>query len=237
MAEPLDQQTIRRYVLDELSSEERESVGARIFEDDAAFDAARDEENNLLDSLIRGELSAEDAAKVRRFAHESSQADRLVVARALARKRGRGVSGPALVRTFIGIAAAILVVLLSTFYVVRVKRPAHVASGPELLPPAFTFVVPGGATRGGGSALRVRIPPDAQMVRVAIDIEAGFPEYEVEVRSRAGTRLNVARPAKPGRFEMTFARSALRPGSYEIEVTGVRAGQRETLQFHYFTVE
>jgi hypothetical protein len=235
MAEPLDQRTIRRYLLDELSSDERESVSARIFEDDAAYDAVREAEDDLLDAAARGELSAEDAAKVRRFARESSQAERLIVARALSRKRGRGVPGPAMVRTFIGIAAAILVVLISTFYVVRLKRPAEVATSQS--PLIFTFAAPPGTTRSAQPPLSVRIPPGTQVVRIAVEIEAGFEQYHLLLRTRSGRTVTSENPTKAGRFEIPVPANALTSGAYEVEVTGLRGGQRETLQFHYFNVE
>jgi len=243
MAEPLDEQTIRRYLLGELPEAERDAAAARIFESDDSFDKARELEDDLVDALAIGELSGAEASKVRAFLAESSQTDRLAAARVLARGQRAQVKGPAMVRTFIGLAAAILVILATSVYMVRNRAPVEIAQAPQPAVQAprataiFTFLAPAGATRSNAAAFSVRIPPGTQLVQIQVEIEAGFPAYEVVLRTTSGRGVITVTATKPGRFEVPLAASLLPQGKYEIEVAGMRGWQRELLQYHYFNVE
>src|SRR6476646_4070686 len=89
MGESPDDRVIRSFLLGEMPTEERAAFQQRIFEDDEVFLRVKAVEDDLADALAREELPTDEAERVRTFLEESSQKDRLPIARALAKAEAR----------------------------------------------------------------------------------------------------------------------------------------------------
>lgn len=102
-----------------------------------------------------------------------------------------------------------------------------------------------GISRGGGDKPTLSIAPDASLVRlqIGIDPEEQFKTFAVDLRSVAGrqvwTRENLtARNRRGARsIGLTLPATALKPGEYELKLTGVtEGGATEDVGFYYFDV-
>lgn len=236
MAEPLDIGTIRAYLLGRLTGPERETIATRILEDEEVFASARELEDDLIDALARGELDEPEAGEVRQFLVESSQADRLRFAAALARAGRPTIRGPVFVRSFLAIAAVFILAMVGAFYYFKGDRAAMKAKleAAEKAPVVFAFSVPPGTVRGGGGVTRVRIPSGTNLVRVKIDLEKGYQSYSAVLRAPGGREV-----VRSTTGELVMPAPLLPHGRYEIEVTGSKGGGAppETLNFYYFEIE
>jgi hypothetical protein len=102
-----------------------------------------------------------------------------------------------------------------------------------------------GISRGGGNKPSLVLAPDASLVRlqIGIDPEEQYKTYAVDLRSVAGrqvwTRENLtARDRRGARsIGLTLPATALKPGEYELKLTGVtEGGATEDVGFYYFEV-
>ena len=103
-----------------------------------------------------------------------------------------------------------------------------------------------GISRGGGDKPSLVIAPDARLVRlqIGIDPEEQYKTFAVDLRSVAGrhvwTRENLtARDRRGARsIGLTLPATALKPGEYELKLTGVtEGGAAEDVGFYYFDVK
>ena len=102
-----------------------------------------------------------------------------------------------------------------------------------------------GISRGGGEKPTVSIAPDARLVKIqiGIDPEEQYKTFAVDLRSVAGrqvwTRENLSARNRRGArsIGLTLPATALRPGEYELKLTGVtEGGATEDVGFYYFDV-
>ena len=102
-----------------------------------------------------------------------------------------------------------------------------------------------GISRGGGEKPSLAIAPDARLVRlqIGIDPEEQYKTFAVDLRSVAGrqvwTRENLtARNRRGARsIGLTLPATALKPGEYELKLTGLtEGGATEDVGFYYFDV-
>lgn len=102
-----------------------------------------------------------------------------------------------------------------------------------------------GISRGGGDKPSLVLAPEANLVRlqIGIDPEEQYKTYAVDLRSVAGrqvwTRENLtARDRRGARsIGLTLPATALKPGEYELKLTGVtEGGATEDVGFYYFEV-
>ena len=102
-----------------------------------------------------------------------------------------------------------------------------------------------GISRGGGDKPSLVLAPEASLVRlqIGIDPEEQYKTYAVDLRSVAGrqvwTRENLhARDRRGARsIGLTVPAPALKPGEYELKLTGVtEGGVTEDVGFYYFEV-
>lgn len=102
-----------------------------------------------------------------------------------------------------------------------------------------------GISRGGGDKPSLVLAPDARLVRlqIGIDPEEQYKTFAVDLRSVAGrhvwTRENlIARNRRGARsIGLTLPATALKPGEYELKLTGTtEGGATEDVGFYYFDV-
>lgn len=119
---------------------------------------------------------------------------------------------------------------------VNAPAPRSIIASLTLLP---------GITRGGGEKPNLVLTPDARLVRlqIGIDPEEQYKTFAVDLRSVAGrqvwTRENLtARNRRGARsIGLTLPATALKPGEYELKLTGVtEGGASEDVGFYYFDV-
>ena len=103
-----------------------------------------------------------------------------------------------------------------------------------------------GLSRGGGDQANLVMPVDARLVRlhVGIDPEEQYKAFAVEIRTVAGqqvwTRENLSARARGGAraVGLTLPASVLKPGDYELRLSGVKeGGGAEDVGFYYFHVK
>lgn len=119
---------------------------------------------------------------------------------------------------------------------VNTPAPRSIIASLTLLP---------GISRGGGDKPSLVLAPEASLVRlqIGIDPEEQYKRYAVDLRSVAGrqvwTRENLtARDRRGARsIGLTLPAAALKPGEYELKLTGVtEGGATEDVGFYYFEV-
>ena len=195
------QDVLERYLLGEVTDDERAEVEQGYFADDGLFDQLTDLENDLVDAYVQGTLpAAQRKAFEERFLTSSSGIARVQFARALqekiaARSRRKSVSFRQL-----AIAASIAIVVIAAGWVTLSMRPQR-ASVAESRPPAraqqravpvppaqaqtqaapirqakaaaalVTVLLTPGGTRESEAAAPLVLRPAPQLVRVELILE------------------------------------------------------------------
>ncbi|HJP93137.1 MAG TPA: hypothetical protein VJ875_14360 [Pyrinomonadaceae bacterium] len=102
-----------------------------------------------------------------------------------------------------------------------------------------------GMSRGAGEKPKLLLPENARLVRlqIGIDPEEPYQTFSAELRTVAGrqiwTRENLTARAHRGAraVGLTLPATALKPGQYELKLSGVAEGGRsEDIGFYYFDV-
>lgn len=100
-----------------------------------------------------------------------------------------------------------------------------------------------GMSRGGGDKPTLVMPENARLVRLQIGIDPNEPykTFAVELRTTAGrqvwTRENLTARTR-GKVSLTLPASALKPGAYELRLSGLQeGGASEDVGFYYFDVK
>ena len=103
-----------------------------------------------------------------------------------------------------------------------------------------------GISRGGGNKPVLAVAPDARLVRLQIGIDPAeqYKTFAVDLRSVAGrqvwTRENLTARTRRGARSIVFTlpATALKPGEYELKLSGVtEGGASEDVGFYYFNVK
>lgn len=119
---------------------------------------------------------------------------------------------------------------------VNTPAPRSIIASLTLLP---------GISRGGGDKPSLSIAPDARLVKlqIGIDPEEQYKSFAVDLRSVAGrqvwTRENLSARNRRGArsIGLTLPATALKPGEYELKLSGVtEGGVTEDVGFYYFNV-
>jgi hypothetical protein len=259
-AEPTDAELVR-FLLHELPEGERSAIQESLFTDPMLLERVRDVENDLIDALVRGELSEVDAAKVREFVTASGQQDRLRFAAALAHACGEAsgytaaaaADRPAVRVHWFSPAAtlAFACALLSVGTVAlwmqnqRLRAPAVTDSRSAATSPGgvYAFAVQAGAVRGGEEPLHVKLPPGTSVAQIDLPLEAGadYTDLPVALRTAAGDAVwsqsgKLARGAD--RVSMLVPAHVLGAGAYEAPLSGGSgAGGLKIVDYYYFRVD
>lgn len=239
MTDPRQIEQVRRYLLGELPENEREAIAGRIFEDDGWHSLAREVENDLIDDFARGSLSRDEEARVRKFLSDTGQHDRLTVARAIAARARKSYSGPKVVLVFVSLAAILIAVLVTAFYMVRkpliLEQAKSKPVAPARAPVVFAFQLPP-AVRGGTLPV-IRIPSGTEFVEAVVELETGHDSYRLDLADQSGRGVAQGETRTPGSYRLRVPAAALNPGRYEIKVTAsTGAGSPEPIAFHEFTI-
>jgi hypothetical protein len=120
------------------------------------------------------------------------------------------------------------------------------ATNPAPRPIIATLTLLPGLSRGGGEKPKLVLPENARIVRlqIGVDPEEPYKTFATELRTVAGrqiwTRDNLTARARSGgrAVGLTLPATALKPGEYELKLSGITEGGRtEDVGFYYFTVQ
>jgi hypothetical protein len=210
------QAKIEAYLLGRLPDDEQTRIEVLLFEDDDAFEAIKDAEDDLIDRYLAGELvPADREAFERTFATSASRQQRIAFARLLSQgvasgspvpepappagiepRHGPPARSPATRRAGIAAAAALAAAL-----VVGLAWRTWFASPGDPRPLSGETVAPseGGSVatlaldrtalrRGAGSVPRLRVPEGTTVIRIEAELEAPIrgARYAVTLRRVEG---------------------------------------------------
>jgi hypothetical protein len=136
MTKKNEQDALERYLLGEVSDDERSEIEQSYFADDAVFDQLIDVQNDLVDSYVRGTLPAADRKRFEeRFLTTGSGVDRVEFARALKEKIAARSSRKTGRVRLLAIAASVVIVVIvaawMTFTLQRRTQPPIANSPPK----------------------------------------------------------------------------------------------------------
>lgn len=134
-------------------------------------------------------------------------------------ERGRpGFWAP--LRSYQGIAAVLMVVMVSGFLVYRLQEPAKIQT---------VTLDPIGSVRRGDPVAIETVPPSADLVLRGI--EESFTQYRAEIRKggRVVETLPDLRKDNPSEVLLEEPGASLEPGDYEIVLWGVLNGREEEI--------
>jgi hypothetical protein len=118
-------------------------------------------------------------------------------------------------------------------------------TNPSPRPVTASLTLLPGISRGGGDKPSLIMPNDARLVRlnIGIDPEEQYKTFAIELRTAAGrqvwTRENLAARNRGGAraIGLTLPASVLKPGDYELRLSGLKEGGAEDIGFYYFDVK
>jgi hypothetical protein len=119
------------------------------------------------------------------------------------------------------------------------------ATTPPPRPVVASLTLLPGISRGGGEKPKLALPANARLVRlqIGIDPEDQYKSFVVELRTVAGRQIwtheNLTARDRHGSraIALTLPATALKPGEYELKLSGVKAGGgTEDVGFYYFDV-
>jgi hypothetical protein len=255
-----------RYLLGDLSAEERDLFEDRYFQDDALHEQLLAMEEELIDAYVLGELSAEQVRSFEQFFLQSPERDEKVkLARALARfgeaQAHSTVQAPSGIlptvqrperslRSFfdftsfrlqVAFAGAVLLGILVTFVIWQNGRQRQVwTSRPVLSFVLFPFY------RGSGDGNLVSIPLGPHTIRLQMNLEADqYPSYRITVRAvvannsieKHGLKSRMMPEGKRAVIA-SFPSEVLPPEDYKLLLEGERSnGEVESVGSYGFRVE
>ena len=120
------------------------------------------------------------------------------------------------------------------------------ATNPPPRPVIAALTLLPGLSRGGGDKVSLVMPQNARLVRLQIGIDPNEPykTFTVELRTAAGrqvwTRENLTAKTrgKTRAVSLTLPAAALKPGDYELRLSGRQeGGESEDVGFYYFDVK
>jgi hypothetical protein len=240
-----DDRVIRSYLLGEMPAEERAAFQERIFENDEVFLRVLAAEDDLTDALARGALSADEAARVRAFLEESSQRDRLPIARAMAQTRGKPSRvSPSPVRRILALAACLILAIAAFWLALRnhdaQTQIAQVTPAPPVAGGVFAVHIPAGTLRGSDQSPTLQVPPDASTVELRLQVRSpgDYPRYRIEVNRTSGQAISSVTVNGPLSAELPVrvSRAALTAGEYEITLSGLRDDAPTPIEYYYFSL-
>jgi anti-sigma factor RsiW len=247
--------TARRYLLGELSEDERVAIERAYFADQRAGDAIAAEEDALIDDYVSGRLSARDrerfeghylaspvhrqrVATIRRLSEIADSEQRTERSR-----RSRVLASLAAAAVLLLAASLTTTPAASTPPAVAAAPPAAVGTAPtRAIPPrVFAFSLASGNVRGADDQPPLVIPPNADVVALRLEPTAnraatssaravvatlgGESKWEGDARSPAA--------GAPG-LEIDIPAARLPPDDYIVTLYGRAASGGERERDRYF---
>jgi hypothetical protein len=229
-------------LLGELAEDVREELEARLLEDPELFEAYREAEGALLDALVRDELPAEEARKLKAaFTASTEGRAKLAVARELARgekhpERFRLLRFPRGPRSWVALAAMLVLAVLTGWLAMenqrlRVQREALVRrQGSEATVTLELSLALLTSRSEGQDVPSVELPATAANLALVMDLRGlpVHPAYRVRVRNPGGELVYAEaglRPREPESLVLEVAVPArtLGPGRHEVALDGETA--------------
>jgi hypothetical protein len=227
----MDDQIVRRYLLGDVTEEQRARIEERCFTDHEFFEQTLAAEEQLIDDYLRNALGP---AKRRRFEEHflasPRRRARVEFAAAVMEKlsrpappRPRLVGRLALVATFAALALAAVWLQAQRSGLRREVSRLQADLERKVSPPTVSFVLTPGLVRDVAAApRRLVIPPDSR-VRLELELRPATPysRYRVFVRTPEGEEVWSQEVSAP---VVELPPGILRPGDYVVSVQGVTAG-------------
>lgn len=241
-----DDRVIRSYLLGEMTEAERSEFQERIFSDDGLFDRVREVEQDLIDALARGEISGDEAGRVRAFLEESSQQHRLAFAKALARHQRRPAAPrwhwavPLAACLLLAPAAGVLGVRNHRLEMQLARRPSPAPAPVANASAVYVAQLAPGVVRGPSRPPAVPLASASGMVELRLGIRApgAFERYRVAIQTAGQPVLLLLVPGPlSAELPVAVARGVLTHGDYEVALSGVGAdGGIHPIEYYYFSV-
>jgi hypothetical protein len=228
---------IRKYLLGQTSEDERLNLEERLLADDDTYEELLILEDELTDEYLRGQLSQTERKNFEtHFLSTPSRLEKLRFAKAVrghlathAQSKKQTKTSPLVsffrnpVLTYAVAFAAILLIVSVSWIALRNSR------GPGS---TVTLTLTPGLTRSGGSENSVKIPPDADTVRVQLVLadDESYQSYNavfesVDGRIVAREQAGSSELANSRRVVTVDLSSSLLPaGEYRVKLSGVSAG-------------
>jgi hypothetical protein len=225
---------LRRYLLGTIEPDVREDVEKRLFSDDKIFwEQMCLVEDELIDAYVSDDLDVDERRSFdQHFLTTEERRDKLSFAQALKnhieRERTRDdalswnpLRGWLFVPSWAAAAAAVLLVVLPVL-VWQNARPG--ASRDDV-----SAWLSSGLVRSVGTELeRLRVPPDAKLVRLRLEIDAAeYPIYRAALHLVSGEEIWSQNNLTPAEFqgrqavELTLPAELLPAGDYYVRLRGV----------------
>jgi hypothetical protein len=254
--EPDFEKTLRRYVLDTLEEESRLKLEELLVKDSDAFEALGVIEDELTEEYLDGALG--EAEKLGFERHYLSAPDRAREPEFFSALRARASVSAAgqphvsrwdparwfrpvsLQPAWLGAAAAVLVLSLAANAWLALAPTSWGRLGTSVP----TFALAAGVLRGEGTLARVVIPPDAEVVRLALDLPSDdYPFYDASLYDVDGNEIWAQSRLKAKETRERIVLSLLLPtpllpyGDYQVKVSGAtEQGEPEALASYTFRV-
>jgi hypothetical protein len=254
--EPDFEKTLRRYVLDTLEEESRIQLEERLVEDSDTFEALGVIEDELTEEYLDGTLSESEKQRFER--HYLSVPDRARVPEFFSALRDRAsvsAAGPprvsrwdparwfqpvSLQPAWLGAAAAVLALSLVANAWLALSPTSVGRPGTSVQ----TFTLAAGVLRGQGSLARVVVPPETEVVRLALDLPGDeYPLYDASLYDVDGNEIWAQSRLRAENTRERIVLSLLLPtpllpyGDYQVKVSGITdQGEPERLASYTFRV-
>jgi hypothetical protein len=267
-----DETLLVRYLVGDLAEDQKARVEEEAFTSDEAFGRLCELEESLASRYLRGELTGEIRAKFEQAYRVSPRRERLLFTAALQRAfpapvAAEPASPPAWRRWLtieplplrFALAAATITLALGLGWALREANDARLAldnarggaaierpeagAAPRREPVVAAFILSPGLTRGGGREPDLAVPPDADTIRLRLDLESGltYRSYRAELRTAAGTtawsgdRLDAAATDVGQAVTVALPAASLAGGDYELILSGLRDDGRfeEAASYHF----
>src|SRR6266849_2951047 len=217
MTKKTEHKVLERYLLGEVSEDERSEIEQGYFADDAFFDQLLDVQNDLVDSYVRGTLPPADRKRFEeRFLSSSSGIGRVEFARALQQKIASRSRRKTVSFRQLAIAASVAIVVIAAAWVTfslrrrpelpitesrskaapqqrAIPAPTPVQAQTQAAPaPAarVTVLLTPGGTRESEAATPLVLRPAPQFVRVELVLEDDrYASYAAELQDVEGRVL------------------------------------------------
>jgi hypothetical protein len=260
----------RRYLLGEANDEERMRVERQYFADAGALERMEAAEEELIEDYVADRLSSEERSRFERaFLSVPHRRARVATIRALmiaappdARVPAGHPSAPARarfgLRARLALAAAAVVLIAGTWWVLDVSRARRGADRPQMTassapaakapqarssPRVFAVSLSPGATRSAGDAAAIAVPDGTDSVELRLEAEPGDAHLErarAVVRTVTGDEIWRGPAATPSdlpigiaaRVELPAAR--LRADDYVVTLFAATPNGVEREAYRYF---
>ena len=242
---PATDEQIIRYLLDDMTAEERSSVEDHLSHDPSFFEQVSATEDDMIMRYVRGDLEERLLPRFTEvYLNSPARCARIDQARLLqqaarnasqSRKPGSLAFIPGPRRLVFAIASVAAVVALIVFLLPIWKNHSVSQQQPSNDYTQISFALEPGLVRGGGGAL-LALPPGARQVefRLALPDSASDRSYRAaletperpalwsDVVARQGTTIIAAVPA-----------DKLQPGDYTLKLLSTGAGGEEVATYYF----